>query len=131
MRDAVAIARKNFKSDTECFVARSDKNDVVVAFRGSETAFFDQEGAFRDWVLTDFRANRIAYPPAPKSWPDQRWVHAGFWQAYNLVRNELLAEVTRKVKKKPGHVSDLCHRLLARRCPGIARGAGHRRSPAR
>ena len=100
VRDAVAIARKNFKSDTECFVARSDKNDVVVAFRGSETAFFDQEGAFRDWVLTDFRANRIAYPPAPKSWPDQRWVHAGFWQAYNLVRNELLEEVTRKVTKE-------------------------------
>lgn len=96
VRGAVGIADKDFKSDIECFVARSDAGDVVVAFRGSETRFFDQVGAFKDWVLTDFRANRIPYPPASKSWPDQRWVHAGFWQSYNLIRNELLAEVTRQ-----------------------------------
>jgi hypothetical protein len=90
----VPIFRQNFKSDTECFVARTELNDLVVAFRGSE--FFNQEGGFRDWVLTDFRANRIPYPPAPSAWPDQRWVHAGFWDAYNLVRNSLLAEVGRQ-----------------------------------
>lgn len=96
VRNATAITAQDFKSDLECFVARSDDGDVVVAFRGSETAFFDQVGAFKDWVLTDFRANRIAYSPAPKSWPDQRWVHAGFWQCYNLVRNALLGEVSRQ-----------------------------------
>lgn len=95
VRSARGITGKEFKSDTECFVSRSDDGDVVVAFRGSEP-IFDQSGAFKDWVLTDFRANRIAYPPAPKSWPDQRWVHAGIWQAYSLVRNVLLAEVSRQ-----------------------------------
>lgn len=96
IRNATAITGTNFKSDIECFVARSDGDEVVVAFRGSETAFFDRAGAFKDWVLTDFRANRIAYPPAPGSWPDQRWVHAGFWQAYNLIRGQLLGEVVRR-----------------------------------
>ncbi len=99
VRNPSGITGKNFKSDTECFVARSDDGDVVVAFRGSETQFFDEVGAFKDWVLTDFRSNRMAYPPAPKSWPDQRWVHAGFWQAYDLVRNVLLAEVSRQTAK--------------------------------
>ena len=94
VRNGTGIAGRTFKSDIECFVARSDGDEVVVAFRGSETAFFDRVGAFKDWVLTDFRANRIAYPPAPRSWPDQRWVHAGFWQSYNQIRNVLLSEVT-------------------------------------
>jgi hypothetical protein len=87
--------------DVEAFVARSEGRDVVVAFRGSETTFFNHEGAFKDWALTDLRATRIPYPPAPKSWPDQRWVHGGFWDAYNLIRNRLLAEVTRQVEKEP------------------------------
>ncbi len=70
-------------------------NDVIVAFRGSESPF-TPSGGFRDWALTNFRSERIAYPPIPKSWPDQRWVHAGFWQAYQIIRNVLLAEVTRQ-----------------------------------
>lgn len=97
IQGARAITGKHWKSDTECFVARTDGNDVVVAFRGSESPkLFTETGGFRDWVLTDFRAERIAYPPAPKSWPDQRWVHRGFWQAYQIVRNILLTEVTRQ-----------------------------------
>ena len=96
VRNAVPITRENFKSDTECFVAHSDNNELVVAFRGSETSFFDHSGAFRDWVLTDFRSNAIEYPPAPKIWPDRRWVHAGFWEAYDLVRGPLLSEVGRQ-----------------------------------
>jgi hypothetical protein len=99
VQNAVAISGKTFKADTECFVARSDDGDVVVAFRGSETDLFSKVGAFKDWVLTDFRANRIPYPPAPKTWPDQRWVHAGFWQAYAVVRNVVLAEVARQAAK--------------------------------
>ncbi len=87
------ISGKNWKSDTECFVARSEGNDVLVAFRGSESPF-TPSGGLKDWALTNFRSERIAYPPAPKSWPDQRWVHAGFWQAYQIIRNVLLAEVT-------------------------------------
>ena len=39
-------------------MARSRDDDVVVAFRGSETQFFDEVGAFKDWVLTDFRSGR-------------------------------------------------------------------------
>ncbi|OQW36070.1 MAG: hypothetical protein A4E19_15435 [Nitrospira sp. SG-bin1] len=93
--EARAISGKNWKSDTECFVARSNGNDVIVAFRGSESPF-TPSGGFRDWALTNFRSERIAYPPAPKSWPDQRWVHAGFWQAYQIIRNVLMAEVTRQ-----------------------------------
>lgn len=99
VRNATAITGKSFKADTECFVARSDDDDVVVGFRGSETELFSKVGAFKDWVLTDFRANRIPYPPAPKTWPDQRWVHAGFWQAYDLVRNAVLGEVSRQTAK--------------------------------
>ena len=89
------ITGKSWSSDTECFVARSDGNDVVVAFRGSESPF-TPGGGFKDWMLTDFRSQRIAYPPAPKSWPDQRWVHSGIWQAYQIIRNPMLAEVTRQ-----------------------------------
>jgi Lipase (class 3) len=97
VRNATAISSKDFKSDTECFVARSDDGDVVVAFRGSEVSFFDQSGAFRDWALTDLRSHRMPYPPAPNSWPNQRWVHAGIWHAYDRIRNALLAEVSRQV----------------------------------
>lgn len=98
------ITSGDWKSDCECLVARSEGGDVVVAFRGSETRFFDEEGAFKDWVLTDFRSNRIPYPPAPGSTGDKRWVHAGFWQAYNLLRNALLAEVGRQADKgSPAH----------------------------
>jgi predicted lipase len=100
VKNAVAISRETFKSDTECFVARSRDDDVVVAFRGSETQFFDQVGAFRDWVLTDFRATRVPYPPAPGKWPNQRWVHSGFWQAYELVRPRLLAEVSAQAMRR-------------------------------
>ena len=96
VRNGVPITRENFKSDTECFVAHSDNNELVVAFRGSETSFFDHSGAFRDWVLTDFRSNAIEYPPAPKVWPDRRWVHAGFWEAYDIIRAPLLSEVGRQ-----------------------------------
>jgi hypothetical protein len=32
----------------------------------------------------------------PGSWPDHRWVRAGFWQAYELVRDGLLGEVVRQ-----------------------------------
>ena len=100
VQHAVAISRKTFKSDTECFVARSRDDDVVVAFRGSETQFFDEAGAFKDWVLTDFRSGRIPYPPAPGMWPNQRWVHSGFWQAYELVRPRLLAEVSAQATRR-------------------------------
>ena len=94
VQSATPIFRENFKSDTECFVGRSDEfPDIVVAFRGSETRFFNKSGAFKDWALTDLRSNAIPYPPAPQSWPDRRYVHNGFWDAYNLVRNPLLAEV--------------------------------------
>jgi len=96
VQSATPIMRDDFKSDTECFVARTEFHDIVVAFRGSETAFFDESGAFKDWVLTDFRANAIAYPPAPQSWPDRCYVHNGIWDAYNLIRNPLLAEVGRQ-----------------------------------
>jgi hypothetical protein len=89
------ISGKNWKSDTECFVARSEGNDVIVAFRGSESPF-TPSGGLKDWALTNFRSERIAYPPAPQSWPDQRWVHAGFWQAYHIIRSVLLTEVTRQ-----------------------------------
>lgn len=96
---ARGLVRGDFKSDSECFVAHSEAGDVVVAFRSTETGLFNQEGAFKDWVLTDFRSNRIPYPPAPGSLGDRRWVHAGFWQAYEKVRNPLLAEVSRQAKE--------------------------------
>lgn len=96
IRMPTGITSGDWKSDCECLVARSDGLDIVVAFRGSETDFFKEEGAFKDWVLTDFRSNRIPYPPAPGSTGDKRWVHAGFWQAYNLLRNALVAEVGRQ-----------------------------------
>lgn len=98
IRGAVAITRKNWKSDTEVYVAHTDAGDVVVGFRSSETDLFDKEGAFKDWVLTDFRSHRMPYPPAPGSWPNQRWVHTGFWEAYELVHNELIGEVSRQAQ---------------------------------
>ena len=96
LHNAVPITRANFKSDTECFVASTEHSDLVVAFRGSETQFFTHEGAFKDWVLTDFRSNPIPYPPNPGGFPNKRRVHAGIWQAYELVRNPLIAEVARQ-----------------------------------
>lgn len=101
VRNGVAITRGDFTSDTECFVARSDAGDVVLSFRGSEPTFAKKDGSIRDWVLTDFRANRIPYPPAPNNWPDQRWVHAGIWQAYELVRTQVLVEVGRQAAGLP------------------------------
>lgn len=97
----VAIKRKNWKSDTEAYVGRSEAGDVVVGFRSSETELFGKTGALKDWVLTDFRSHRMPYPPAPGSWPNQRWVHTGFWEAYELVRNELIAEVSRQANLTP------------------------------
>ncbi len=94
IRGPIGIKRRNWKSDTEAYVAHTDAGDIVVGFRGSETDFFDKEGAFKDWVLTDFRAHRMPYPPDPGSWPNQRWVHTGIWEAYELVHNELVDEVS-------------------------------------
>lgn len=99
LQNALPITRDNFKADTECFVARTELSDLVVAFRGSEP--FNEDGGFRDWVLTDFRANPIPYPPAPNGFPNKRRVHAGIWQAYNLVRNPMLAEVGRQAAPTP------------------------------
>jgi Lipase (class 3) len=84
-----SFAKSTTLSDTEGFVAHNESGDVVLAFRGSETGFKINDGAWRDWLLTDLRANRAPYPPAPKSWPDTRWVHAGIWEAYATIRSQL------------------------------------------
>jgi hypothetical protein len=96
VRNATFIKATSARSDTECFVARSDGGVVVVAFRGSETSFFDQSGAFRDWILTDLRSTRIPYPPDRGKIYDKRYVHEGFWRAYEPIRHVLLAEVGRR-----------------------------------
>ena len=99
LRNPVAIAATSPKIDTECVVLRSDDGDVVVAFRGSEPpgGLFEKNGSFRDWVLTDFRAQRVPYPPEPGPLHERRWVHAGFWDAFEPVAGPLRREVQRKV----------------------------------
>ncbi|MEF8732094.1 MAG: lipase family protein [Candidatus Accumulibacter meliphilus] len=87
------------RADTECFVARTDAGDVVVAFRSSETRLFGNEGAFKDWFLTDLQSTRVHYPPAPGSTGDRRWVHSGFWHAYDPLRSRLLTEVARQADR--------------------------------
>jgi hypothetical protein len=99
VRNATFIKGTTGRSDTECFVARSDGGEVVVAFRGSETAFFNESGAFKDWVLTDFRSTRIPYPPDRGNLLDPRYVHEGFWRAYEQIRPVLLSEVSRQAAK--------------------------------
>src|SRR5262245_3161525 len=69
-------------SDTQGFISASEAGDIVVAFRGSEFTLVNVDGSLKDWVTTDFRSNRMAYPPQPGAWPNQTWVHKGFWLAY-------------------------------------------------
>lgn len=98
IRNPVAIAATSLKIDTECIVARSDAGDVVVAFRSSEppAGLFEKNGSFRDWVLTDFRARRVPYPPEPGPLHERRWVHAGFWDAFEPIAAPLRKEVKRQ-----------------------------------
>jgi hypothetical protein len=87
------------RADTECFVARSDAGDVVVAFRSSEWPPFGKQGQFKDWFLTDLQSTRMHYPPAPGSTGNRRWVHSGFWHAYEPLSKRLLAEVARQADR--------------------------------
>jgi hypothetical protein len=98
VRNPVAIAATSPKIDTECVVMRSDAGDVVVAFRSSEPpgGLFEKNGSFRDWVLTDLRAQRVPYPPAPGPLNERRWVHAGFWDAFEPIAATLRKEVKRQ-----------------------------------
>jgi hypothetical protein len=98
VRNPVAIAATSPKIDTECVVIRSDAGDVVVAFRSSEPpgGLFEKNGSFRDWVLTNLRAQRVPYPPAPGSLNERRWVHAGFWDAFEPIAATLRKEVKRQ-----------------------------------
>jgi hypothetical protein len=84
---------RNLNSDTEGLTTISNAGDIVVAFRGSETGFLKPDGALRDWFMTDFRSNRTKYPLQPGSWPDQTWVHTGFWIAYNGIRDTVATQV--------------------------------------
>lgn len=93
--DTKPFSRKDGMADTEGFTGRSEGGDVVVAFRGSESKTFTPEGALTDWVMTDFNSGRIPYPPAPASWPNRRWVHGGFFHAYELVSPLVVREVQR------------------------------------
>jgi hypothetical protein len=98
VRNPVAISATSPKIDTECVVVRSDDGDVVVAFRSSEPpgGLFEKNGSFRDWVTTDFRAQRVVYPPDPGPLHERRWVHAGFWDAFEPIAARLRQEVKRK-----------------------------------
>jgi hypothetical protein len=96
LRNPVGLVSREWKSDAECMVACTDTGAAVVAFRSSEPPGFQANGGFKDWVTTDLRANRIPYPPEPGGLlgvADRRWVHAGFWQAYERVRQRLLNQV--------------------------------------
>jgi hypothetical protein len=93
--------RSDSSSDTEGFATRNAFGDIVVAFRGSEPTFFTKQGEIRDWVLTDMRANRIPYPPAPQGWPDRNWVHRGLWDAYFIVSSVVIREVQRLMDGTP------------------------------
>jgi hypothetical protein len=99
IRAPKGLVANNGRADTECFVARSEAGDVVVAFRSSEWPPFGKQGQFKDWFLTDLQSTRIHYPPAPGSTGDRRWVHSGFWHAYEPLRNRLLAEVARQADR--------------------------------
>lgn len=97
--DTQTFSRKDWQADTEGFTSRSENGDVVVAFRGSESKIFTPEGALTDWVMTNFSSGRIPYPPAPGSWPDRRWVHPGFFHAYDLASPVIVREVQRLLDK--------------------------------
>src|SRR5689334_21454719 len=60
-----AFTFRNGNSDTEGLTSISAAGDIVVAFRGSELGLIPANGALRDWLLTDFRSNRMPYSLKP------------------------------------------------------------------
>ncbi|MEM1250059.1 MAG: lipase family protein [Acidobacteriota bacterium] len=101
------FGHKDFSTDTEGYTCRNEKGDIVVAFRGSETPF-EEDGAWRDWLLTNFRANRVHYEPDPGPWGARRWVHAGFWDALDPVRDN----VAKQVQKHLDATNPAGHRIF-------------------
>ena len=95
------LVARDGKSDTEVVTSVCESGDILVAFRPSETQFFAANGSLRDWFLTDLRSHRILYPPRPGDWPNHTWVHIGFWDAYDLVKLKLQAEVLRLMAVGP------------------------------
>jgi Lipase (class 3) len=88
-----AFAFRSGNSDTEGLTTISEAGDIAVAFRGSEVGLIPSDGALRDWLLTDFRSNRMPYPLQPGTWPNHNWVHTGFWIAYNGARDTIAGQV--------------------------------------
>ncbi len=81
-------------TDTQCFTAYND-NNIVIAFRGSETPSFseiDSWGAtFYDWAMTDIVSGlfMVNHPDAPLDWGYQPQIGYGWWDAYESVREEI------------------------------------------
>lgn len=102
-RGEIKVIRMNNQLyDSECFIVHNGKGDIVIAFRGTETSLFSHDGAFRDWVTTDFDAHPIRYPldPGPMiSLNRGRWVHRGFWNAYDLVRADIHSTVRKLLRQ--------------------------------
>lgn len=116
--DLIPLKRTSPLYDTECFLCHNALGDIVIAFRGSETeGLFKRNGVFKDWVTTDFDATPIKYPlePGPKiSLNKGRWVHRGFWNAYNKVRLKVprkLESLLNKHKKDKVRIFTTGHSL--------------------
>ncbi len=93
--DVKLITAKDGMADTEGFVGASEMGDILVAFRDSDVGFLKADGSLKDWFTTNLASGRIPYQPDPGLWPNRRWVHRGFWHAYELARGQ----VTRKVQQ--------------------------------
>ncbi len=96
----------NLKSDTECYVLKNKRGDVIIAFRGSETPF-KEDGSIKDWVWTDMDTMPIKYPLYTGNsgflGSKQHFVHKGFWKAYNAIRSQLISKVREVLNEGSGN----------------------------
>ena len=85
------LAAQDKRVDTEAYLMRSERGDLIISFRGSEEG--RGEGAIRDWLLTDTDAILAPFALSAEATDPAPFVHRGFQRAYLAVRDALHAAV--------------------------------------
>ncbi|MHA2362538.1 MAG: lipase family protein [Candidatus Hodarchaeales archaeon] len=97
---------ENTKTDTQCFIA-NDESRIIIVFRGA-TDLHD--------YYTDAKVLQVKYPPVKRRFffffrvPR---VHKGFHNAYQSVKQEILAEIQSLMKTKKHEIFITGHSLGA------------------